>query len=229
MAGMTFAPKSARGAAVAPLIDHTLLKPDLREADVVRLCAEARFYGFASVCVPPCRIALARRELIGFPVKAGTVVGFPMGFATAAAKAAEAADAVQNGADELDMVLCVTALKDGDAGHVRKDIRGVVAAAAGRTVKVILETCLLTDEEKVRACRLAVEAGAGFVKTSTGLAGGGATVEDVRLMRRTVGAACGVKASGGIRTLAVALALIEAGATRLGTSSGVAIVTEQTL
>lgn len=210
---------------MAPLIDHTLLKAEATRAQVVALCQEARQYGFASVCVHPCRIRLAADELAGSPVRPCTVIGFPLGTPTSPTKAFEAEDAVRNGAQELDMVLAIGALKDRDSAYVLNDIRSVVKSACGRTVKVILETCLLTNDEKVMACQLAVEAGAGFVKTSTGLAGGGATVEDIRLMRQTVGDRCGVKASGGVRTLADALKMIAAGANRLGTSAGVAIVT----
>jgi deoxyribose-phosphate aldolase len=198
------------GARVAPLIDHTLLKAEAMRAQIVALCREARQYGFAAVCVHPCRVRLAADELAGSPVKPCTVIGFPQGAHTTAAKAFEAEDAVVNGAQELDMVLAVGAMKDRDHAYVLNDIRSVVKAAGGRTVKVILETCLLTNEEKVMACRLTVEAGAGFVKTSTGLAGGGASVEDIRLMRQTVGNRCGVKASGGIRTLDDALRMIAA-------------------
>lgn len=212
------------GARVAPLIDHTLLKAEATRAQIVVLCREAKQYGFASVCVHPCRVRLAATELADSPVKPCTVIGFPLGAHTTAAKAFEAEDAIRNGAQELDMVLAVGAMKDHDHAYVLDDIRAVVKAAGGRTVKVILETCLLTNEEKVAACKLAVEAGAGFVKTSTGLAGGGATVEDIRLMRQTVGNRCGVKASGGVRTLDDALKMIAAGANRLGTSAGVAMV-----
>jgi len=217
------------GARVAPLIDHTLLKAEATRAQIVALCREAKQYGFATVCVHPNRILLAADELAGSPVKPCTVIGFPQGAHTTAAKAFEAEDAVRNGAQELDMVLAVGAMKDRDHAYVLNDIRAVVRAAGGRTVKVILETCLLTNEEKVMACRLTVEAGAGFVKTSTGLAGGGASVEDIRLMRQTVGNRCGVKASGGVRTLDDALKMIAAGANRLGTSAGVAMVTERML
>ena len=218
---------TAQGAKVAPLIDHTLLKAQATRAQVATLCGEARQYGFAAVCVPPCQVRFAADALAGSPVKPGTVIGFPFGYSTSAAKAFEAEDAIRNGAQELDMVLAISAIKDQDHAYVLKDIRGVVAAAAGRTVKVIFETCLLTKDEKVTACRLALEAGAGFVKTSTGLAAGGATVDDIQLMRQTVGNRCGVKASGGIRTLDDALKMIAAGANRIGTSGGVAIVTAE--
>jgi deoxyribose-phosphate aldolase len=216
-----------QGAKVAPLIDHTLLKAEATRTQVTTLCKEARTYGFAAVCVHPCLIRFAADQLAGSSVKPGTVIGFPMGDSTSTTKAFEAEDALRNGAQELDMVLALSAMKDRDHSYVLNDIKAVVKAAAGRTVKVIFETCLLTDEEKVTACRLAVEAGAHFVKTSTGLAGGGATVEDIRLMRQTVGNRCGVKASGGIRTLDDALKMIAAGANRIGTSAGVAIVTSK--
>ena len=218
---------TAQGARVAPLIDHTLLKAEATRAQVVAICAEARQYGFAAVCVQPCMIRLAADELAGSPVKPCTVVGFPLGASTTAVKAFEAEDAIRNGAMELDMVLALSAMKDRDFAYVLNDMKAVVKAADGRVVKVILETCLLTNEEKVTACKLAVDAGVQFVKTSTGLAGGGATVDDVRLMRRTVGERCGVKASGGIRTLADAFLMMDAGATRLGASAGVAIVTAE--
>jgi deoxyribose-phosphate aldolase len=218
-------PLTEAGKRLAALIDHTLLKPDARRDQVLRLCEEAARFGFAAVCVNPWMLASAVSALRGHPVKPCTVVGFPLGATTAEVKGFEAADAVKRGAAELDMVLNVSALKDGDRAAVRRDIEAVVRAAEGRIVKVILETCLLTDDEKRDACRLAVEAGARFVKTSTGLAGGGATVEDIRLMRAVVGPNIGVKASGGIRTSDDARRMVEAGATRIGTSAGVAIVT----
>ncbi len=213
------------GRSLAPLIDHTLLKADARRDQVLRLCREARHYGFAAVCVPPLHLPLAAGALRGSNVRPATVIGFPLGFAAPAAKAFEAAAAVAAGAQELDMVLAIGALKDGDHALVENDIRAVVRAARGRTVKVIIETALLTDAEKTRACKIALAAGAHFVKTSTGLAGG-ATEADIRLLRRAVGGRMGIKASGGIRTCRDALAMVRAGATRLGTSAGVAIVTE---
>jgi deoxyribose-phosphate aldolase len=222
---MTYAPLSGRGARVAPLIDHTLLKAEAMPRQVEALCREALHYGFAAVCVNPSMVQRAAGALAGSAVKVCTVVGFPLGASTSTTKAFEAEDAVRLGARELDMVLAIGALKAGDRSAVLADIRAVVQAGGGCTVKVILETCLLTDEEKETACRLAMEAGAHFVKTSTGLAGGGATTEDIRRMRRVTGPAFGVKASGGIRTLDVALQLIEAGATRIGASASVAIVT----
>lgn len=223
---MELPPLTEQGRLMAPLIDHTLLKADAATDAVIRLCHEATHYGFAAVCVSPSMLPVAARELAGSPVRAGTVVGFPFGYATPEVKAFETRNAVANGAAEIDMVLAIWALKDGRHDCVLSDIRAVTTAAAGRPVKVILETCLLTDQEKVVACRLAVEGGARFVKTSTGLAGGGATVEDIRLMRQTVGPDVGVKASGGIRALADAKRFVEAGANRLGTSSGVAIVSQ---
>jgi deoxyribose-phosphate aldolase len=214
------------GPDIAPLIDHTLLKPEARWADIERTCGEAVKFGFAAVCVYPVWVPLVAGILRGTGVRTCTVAGFPHGAATTAAKAFEAAEAVRSGADEVDMVLAVHAVRDGDLRGAEEDVRAVVKAAGGRTVKVILETGLLTDAEKVAACRLCVVGGASFVKTSTGMGAGGATVADVRLMRATVGPGVGVKASGGIRTLADARAMVEAGANRLGTSAGVAIVTE---
>ena len=222
---LTRPPITAAGQSLAPLIDHTLLKTDTRREQILQLCREARHYGFAAVCVPPLHLPLAVSCLSGSNVKAATVIGFPLGFAVTAAKAFETTAAVEAGAQELDMVLAIGALKDGNLDYVKNDILAVVRAARGRTVKVILETALLTDAEKVCACRLALEAGAQFVKTSTGLAGG-ATEADIRLMRQAVGDRMGIKASGGIRTCRDARAMLRAGATRLGTSAGVAIVTE---
>lgn len=209
---------------LARLLDHTLLKPDATGAEIERLCGEARRLGFATVCVHPSWVELCVRLLEGSGVGVCAVVGFPLGATTSAVKAAEAREAAANGARELDMVLHLGALKSGDDAAVLEDIRAVRAAVPGRTLKVILETGLLSREEKVRACLLAREAGADFVKTSTGFGPGGATVEDVRLLRETVGPRMGVKASGGIRDAAAAAAMIAAGATRLGTSASVAIV-----
>ena len=210
---------------LAALIDHTLLKPDATDEQVRALCRDAREQSFASVCINPCHVALAVEELKGAPVKVCTVIGFPLGATTSEAKAFEAKTAVSHGAEELDMVLNIGKLKTGDTRYVEKDIRAVVEAAGGQTVKVILETALLTDDEKRRACEIVKKAGADFVKTSTGFSGGGATVEDIRLMRETVGPNMGVKASGGIRDRETAEAMIQAGATRIGASSSVAIVT----
>ena len=209
---------------LARYIDHTLLKPEATAEQIRRLCAEAREHAFASVCINPVYVPLAAAELAGSAVAVCTVIGFPLGAARSEVKAFEAATAVRDGAGELDMVLSVGAMRAGETATVRRDIEAVVAVAAGRVVKVILETCLLDAAQIAAACRLCLAAGAGFVKTSTGFSTGGATVEHVRLMRETVGDACGVKASGGIRSRDDALAMIDAGATRLGTSAGVAIV-----
>ncbi|WP_046721566.1 deoxyribose-phosphate aldolase [Heyndrickxia coagulans] len=211
---------------LAAYIDHTLLKPEATEKDILKLTAEAAQYHFASVCIHPYWVKLAARELAGTGVKVCTVIGFPLGATTAETKAFETKKAIEDGADEIDMVINIGALKSGDIEAVEADIRAVVEAAQGKLVKVIIETCLLTNEEKELACRLAVKAGAHFVKTSTGFSTGGATIEDVKLMRQTVGDKAGVKASGGIHTKAEAEAMIEAGATRIGASSGVKIVSE---
>jgi deoxyribose-phosphate aldolase len=214
------------GRELARMIDHTLLKPDADAAAIDRLCAEALAHGFYSVCVNGMWVARCRERLAGSPVKVSAVCGFPLGATHTRVKAYEAARAVEDGAAEIDMVLPVGALLAGDAAAVRADIRGVVDAVQGQAlVKVILETGYLNDAQIRLACRLAAEAGAHFVKTSTGFGPGGATVEHVRLMRASVPEAMGVKASGGVRDAAAALRMIEAGATRIGTSSGVAIVT----
>ena len=209
---------------IASMIDHTLLKPEATPAQVEKLCAEAAEYHFASVCVNPVYIPLAARLLDGTGVKVCCVVGFPLGAIAPEQKAAEAASCAAMGAEELDMVIHVGAAKAGDWALVQRDIAGVVKAAAGRTVKVIIKTCLLTDEEKVKACEAAKAAGADFVKTSTGFSTGGATTHDIALMRKTVGPEMGVKASGGIRDYATAMAMIEAGANRIGASAGIEIV-----
>lgn len=209
---------------IAAMIDHTLLKPEATPAQVEKLCAEAAEYHFASVCVNPVYIPLAARLLKGTGVKVCCVVGFPLGAIAPEQKAAEAASCAAMGAEELDMVIHVGAAKAGDWALVQRDIEGVVKAAAGHTVKVIIETCLLTDEEKVKACEAAKAAGAHFVKTSTGFSTGGATTHDIALMRKTVGPEMGVKASGGIRDYETAMAMIEAGANRIGASAGIAIV-----
>lgn len=216
-----------KGSAVSNMVDHTLLKPNATQEEVARLCEEARAYCFASVCVNPTWVALAAQLLKGSGVKVCTVVGFPLGSTTPTVKAIEARDAIANGADEIDMVINVGALKSGNDAAAFEDIKAVREATRGRVLKVILETSLLSKDEKVRACLLAKKAGADFVKTSTGFSGGGATVEDVALMRETVGPLMGVKASGGIRDAQAAAAMIKAGATRLGTSASVAIVTDQ--
>ena len=209
---------------IAAMIDHTLLKPEATPAQIEKLCAEAAEYHFASVCVNPVYIPLAARLLKGTGVKVCCVVGFPLGAIAPEQKAAEAASCAAMGAEELDMVIHVGAAKVGDWALVQRDIEGVVKAAARHTVKVIIETCLLTDEEKVKACEAAKAAGAHFVKTSTGFSTGGATTHDIALMRKTVGPEMGVKASGGIRDYETAMAMIEAGANRIGASAGIAIV-----
>jgi deoxyribose-phosphate aldolase len=209
---------------LAAMIDHTLLKADATEAEVLRHCDEARQYRFCSVCVNPTHVALVAHALHGSDVKTCSVVGFPLGATTPQDKAAETANAVRNGADEIDMVINIGALRDGRLDAVKADIAAVRAACQGKVLKVIIETCLLSDDEKRTACRLSAEAGADFVKTSTGFSTGGATVADVALMRDVVGDALGVKASGGVRNHDAALALIAAGASRIGASSGVALV-----
>jgi deoxyribose-phosphate aldolase len=208
-------------------IDHTLLKPEAREDDILKLCREARLYGFKAVCVQPCYVSTAVKALEGSGVAVAVVIGFPMGANTPEVKAFETEKSLLAGARELDMVINVGALKDRKLDLVRQDIRGVVEKAAARPgvlVKVIIETCLLTDEEKVLACQAALAGGAHFVKTSTGFGGGGATEEDVRLMAQTVAGRAKIKASGGIRTREQALKMIAAGANRLGTSNGAAII-----
>lgn len=210
---------------LAGFIDHTLLKPEASLSDIQRICDEAKTMKAASVCVNPCYVKFASRQLENSNVTTCCVVGFPLGASTPAAKAFEAAEAVANGAGEVDMVMNIGAVKSSDWSLVERDIAAVVTAVhAEAKVKVILETCLLTDEEKILACQAAKRVGADFVKTSTGFSTGGATVEDVRLMRQTVGSDMGVKASGGIRSYEDAVAMIEAGATRLGASSGKAIL-----
>lgn len=211
-------------AQLAAYIDHTVLKPDASPAQIEQLCAEAREHKFFSVCVNGSWVAAARHFLDGSDVKVASVVGFPLGAMAADVKRYETEVAIDDGAHEIDVVLNVARLKAGDDKYVLRELIDVVEAADERTVKVILETCLLNDEEKVRACKLVVESGAHFVKTSTGFCTGGATIADVKLMRETVGPTFGVKASGGVRDAQTALAMIEAGATRLGTSSGIAII-----
>lgn len=215
----------AAHAEIARYIDHTLLKPDAKPDDVRKLCEEAKKYCFASVCINTGHVALAKRLLRGSGVKVCCVVGFPLGAMAASAKADETREAVADGADEIDTVINIGLLKAGEFDLVREDIAVVVKAARGRIVKVIFETHLLTEEEKVISCRLSKEAGAHFVKTSTGFSGGGATAEDIALMRKTVGPEMGVKASGGVRDTETAQKMIRAGANRIGTSSGIAIVT----
>ena len=206
------------------MIDHTLLKPNATRAQIETLCDEALEHHFASVCVNTCWLPAVAEKLAGSDVKACCVVGFPLGAMLTDAKADETRRAIVAGADEVDMVINVGWLLGGEFDAVRDDIAAVVAAADGRCVKVIIETCLLADEQKVKACELAVEAGATFVKTSTGFSTGGATLADVALMRKTVGDKCQVKASGGIHTADEARAMVEAGADRIGTSSGIQIV-----
>ncbi len=207
-------------------IDHTLLKPDAVESELVKLCAEAKEHNFFSVCINPSNIEKAKELLEGTDTKICTVVGFPLGQMTTEAKSFETNEAILLGAEEVDMVINVGKLKDQDYEYVLEDIRAVVLAAKGVLTKVIIETCLLTDEEKVKACELAKDAGADFVKTSTGFSKAGATREDIALMRKTVGPEMGVKASGGIRTLEDAMGMIESGATRLGLSASVSILNE---
>ena len=214
--------------AIARYIDHTLLKADARKEDIEKLCSEAFHNGFASVCVNSCWVPLASDLLAGTDVAVCTVVGFPLGAASSKAKAAEAAEAARNGADEIDMVINIGMLKSGMADAVEDDIKEVRDAVRGKTLKVIIETCLLTDEEKIAACRAAAAAGADFVKTSTGFSTGGATVHDVALMKETVRPyGLKVKASGGIRSYSDAKAMIDAGADRIGASAGIAIVKEE--
>lgn len=211
---------------LAGMIDHTLLKPDATPDQIAQLCFEARKYNFASVCVNPAWVPLCAELLKGTSAKVCTVIGFPLGATAPEVKAFEATNAINQGATEIDMVINIGALKARDLDLVAKDIRGVVVAAHSRNVlvKVIIETALLTDEEKVIACLLSKEAGANFVKTSTGFSGGGATVNDIALMRRVVGPEMGVKASGGVRTYEDAESMIKAGATRIGASAGVKII-----
>ena len=210
---------------IASMIDHTLLKQDATGEQIDRLCAEAAEYNFASVCVNPYYVVRCVKNLKGTGVKVCTVVGFPLGATTMETKVFETLQAVASGAEEIDMVINVCALKSGHIRGVEQEIQAMAAAVEGKAIlKVIIETCLLTDEEKVLACQIAKRCGADFVKTSTGFSTGGATVEDVALMRRTVGPEMGVKASGGIRDYAKAKAMIDAGASRIGASAGIAIV-----
>jgi deoxyribose-phosphate aldolase len=211
---------------IAAVIDHTLLKPDASHDQIIALCSEARRFGFAAVCINSYWVPVAVRELGDGPVKVCTVTGFPLGACSTAAKVADAGEAIDNGAVEIDMVINLGALRSGDPGAVRRDIEAVVEEChrGGAITKVILETSLLTDAEKVEACLIARDAGAEYVKTSTGFAGSGATVHDVELMRRVVGPRMGVKASGGIRTLDEVERMLEAGASRIGASASVRIV-----
>lgn len=209
---------------IAKKIDHTMLKADAMTETIRKYCAEAKKYGFASVCVNTCHVPLVAEELKGTDVKTCCVVGFPLGAMSTAAKAFEAKNAVAEGAEEVDMVINIGAMKDRNYDFVKEDIAAVVEASKPAIVKVIIETCLLTDEEKKKACLLSVEAGADFVKTSTGFSTGGATPEDIRLMRETVGARAQVKASGGIRTPEEANAMLNAGADRIGAGNGIVLL-----
>lgn len=212
---------------LAQMIDHTNVRGDATEEDIGTLCSEAMMYNFSCACVTPTNVILAKKLLTGCDVGVCVVVGFPLGVQTPKTKAFETMEAVSQGASQIDMVMNIGGLKSGREELVREDIQGVVEAASGKTVKVILETALLTDEEKIKACLIAKKADADFVKTSTGFGGlSGATVDDVALMRRTVGTKMGVKASGGIRDLKTALAMIDAGATKIGTSTSVQIIEE---
>lgn len=209
---------------IAKMIDHTALKPETTKEMIIKLCQEAKEYKFASVCVNPYWVQLSSNELKGTGIDVCTVIGFPLGANTSETKAFETKNAIANGATEVDMVINVGALKSGDLETVEADIRAVVEASGDVLVKVILETCLLTKEEIVTVSKLSVKAGADFVKTSTGFSTGGATAEDIALMRKTVGPDIGVKASGGVRTNEDVMVMIEAGASRIGASAGVSIV-----
>ena len=212
---------------LAQYLEHTLLKPEATVADIIQLCEEAKKYQLGGVCINPCYVALARHLLSGTGVKVITVIGFPLGATYPEVKELEAKMAADNHADEIDMVMNISAFKTGDYQAVENEIKMVVAAAAPSLVKVIIETALLTDEEKRKACQLVIAGGAQFVKTSTGFAKSGATVSDVRLLKEEIGnAALGIKAAGGIRDAATARAMLEAGATRIGTSVGNLIVAE---
>ena len=207
------------------LIDHTALKPNTNKKSILKLIAEAKTYDFASVCVNPCWVELAHQELKNTDVKVCTVIGFPLGANTTEVKVFETKDAIEKGAQEIDMVINIAMLKDKEYDYVENEIHQIVEAAKDKAiVKVIIETCLLTDEEKIKACELSQKAGADFVKTSTGFSTGGATVHDIALMRKTVGTDMGVKASGGVHTHEEALAMIEAGANRIGASAGVKLL-----
>lgn len=209
---------------LAKYFDHTILKPSATKAEVITVCKEAQAFGFFSVCVNPVHVKMVSEHLAGSLVNVCSVVGFPLGAHLPGIKAAETAAAIRDGADEIDMVINAGALIDNAFDRVEADIHAVVAAAEGHTVKVIIETCLLNSDQKITACQIARKAGAHFVKTSTGFAGGGATCEDVALMKKTIGSQLKIKASGGIKTLEDALKMIEAGADRIGASAGVAII-----
>jgi len=211
---------------ISKYIDHTILKPDTDKEAIIKVCDEAKEYGFYSVCVNPYYVSLVKEQLENSDVKVTSVIGFPLGASVSKVKAYEASVAVEDGANEIDMVINIAALKNKDYNYVLDDIKSVVDAIKGKAIlKVIIENCLLTEEEKIKACELSKEAGADFVKTSTGFSSGGAKYEDVKLMREVVGAELGVKASGGVRTTEDAKMMIEAGATRIGASSSIAIVT----
>ena len=209
---------------LAGMIDHTMIRPTATEGDIIKLCQEARAYRFCIACVPPIYVPLAVRQLNDTEVRVGTVVGFPLGYQNPEVKMVETALAIREGARDIDMVINIAAMKSGYFALVKRDIEGVVRVANGATVKVLIETCYLTENEKIKACEILTEAGAHFIKTSTGLAEGGATVEDVRLLRQHLPHWIGVKAAGGIRDCHTALAMIEAGANRIGTSTGPAII-----
>ncbi len=221
---VTFCNPNEASKSIAGMIDHTLLKANATQEEIGKLCEEARKYRFASVCVNPGYVAMSSRLLRGSGVMVCTVIGFPLGSTTPTVKAIEARDAMANGADEIDMVINIGALKSGNDQLVFDDIKAVRDATRGKCLKVILETSYLTKDEKVRACKMAKQAQADFVKTSTGFGTGGATPEDIALMRETVGPEMGVKASGGIKDAKIAEAMIKAGATRLGTSASIAII-----
>ena len=209
---------------VNKLIDHTILKAFATEEEVLKLCAEAKEYDFKSVCVNPVNVALAKKALEGSNVLVCTVVGFPLGANTKEIKALETLDAIKNGADEIDMVINIGKAKEHDFEYIEDEIKCVVTASAGKTTKVIIETCYLSDEEKIECCKAAKSAGATFVKTSTGFGTGGATASDIKLMRTTVGAEMGVKASGGVRSFDDVKVMVDNGATRIGASSGIQIM-----
>lgn len=209
---------------IASMIDHTILKPEASRKKVQKICEEAVENNFASVCINPCNVAMCAVLLKGSGIKVCTVIGFPLGASTSCVKVFEALDAIKNGAHEVDMVINIGRLKDKDYDYVREDIKGVVEAAKGKAlVKVIIETCLLTDDEKIISCKIAKEAGADFVKTSTGFSTGGASVSDIKLMRETIGSAMGIKAAGGIHSYEDVVGLVEAGATRIGASASIVI------
>jgi len=211
---------------LAKYIDHTVLKPATTKEEVIKVCSEAKEYGFFSVCINPYYVKLVKEQLDGSDVKVCSVIGFPLGASVSTIKAAEATQAIADGANEIDMVINVGALKNKEYDYVLADVKAVAQACSGKALlKVIIETCLLTDEEKVKACELSVEAGTDFVKTSTGFSTGGATAADIALMRKTVGPDIGVKASGAVRDNATAMLMIESGATRIGASASIAIVT----